>query len=294
MSNSHEDQLRNLLKTYGSRSDGDMKALIDRVSHVLAGKDFCIKAHEAIARQDLPEQGFTVEDSIEYLVKSLPAEFEAAVRSRLDHNLAQGLASAFSLFKSGEILPTLLHFEAVSAEFAGQIDNHLMPAMEILRKECDDLKAQKLLLTDCNDRRGRMLDFVDECLRGGPQELVGWKDSFTLMDLGGSDHEQDSAWQPEILIDCSRLSDYVDKVVFLRETDAPTLGSLLQAIRKHDPIAFVFLGRVPEGLCDVYNAGYKVFCMAPDAIIPEGALIGSPCEGHNGTLWAFKTVSRSS
>lgn len=296
MSNGHEDKLRSLLKGYGSRCDGDVATLIDRLAHVLAGKDFCIKAHEAIARQNLPKEAFTVEASIEYLIKSLPVGFEQALRSRLDYELAKVIASTLSLFKSGDIMPRLSQLEIANKELSDQIDNLLMPTIEGLRIECDALRGQELALGACNDRRGRMLEFIQKLLQTDPGIIHGWEEAFICSEQNRSAENPcipGGEWEPEDLSDYSRLSDHFDKVVFLREVDSPTVGCMLQAIRRHNPVAFVFLGRAPKGLEDIYSAGYKIFYMSPGAIIPEGALLGRPPTGQAGRLWAFETTSRS-
>lgn len=290
MSDTQENMLRALLKRFGSRTDGNGEVLIDRLAHLLAGKDFCIKAHEAIAKQSLPLSQFSVEESIEYLVKVLPEEFEFSIRAQLDHDLAVIIAYVLSMFRAGETMDKVAHLDKVSRDFAEQIDKHLMPTIVSLREQLAHESSRNRDLAGQCARQGRMIAFIQERLHGDPGALLGWEAAFESAEIArreGLPVVDQKIPTPEYLTDTTRLSDHMDKVVFIRSSDNPTVLSMLQAMRRYSPVAFVFLGIVPEVAQDFIGAGYKVFSMAQDTQVPSGALIGRPSPLESGNVWEF-------
>lgn len=66
MQSHHEETMRSLLGLFGAHETGEMGEMINRLSQVMAGKDFCVRAHQGIAKQSIPTDGFAAESAIEY------------------------------------------------------------------------------------------------------------------------------------------------------------------------------------------------------------------------------------
>lgn len=291
-----EQKLRALLERFQIRADGDVGTLIDRISKAIESRNYCIQAYQDIAQRELKDLPYSAKESAEFLVTLLPAEYEQQICSQLPPELSIALASLLHQLQTGQMSQRLGHLEKVSAEFAFAIDKELMPKVESLERERaiqNDLMAN---LSDCNDRRGRMLNFVEKIIMERAPSLQGWVSDFDALDEGREENhfgripalvDEGSAFAVERIQDCSRLIDYIDKVCFFRESDGPTQEAIFKAIRLYNPTSFVFLGRAPNFMVEMSMMGYKAYTMSAETEIPVGALLGKYMDSSIGRRWMF-------